>query len=227
MWVGPSRVRKSDRVPEEEHLVKLYTNPLSPNGRRAAIVVKHLNLPVELVVLDFAKGEHKKPEFLAINPAGRLPALVDGSFNLSESRAIGSYLAEQKGDASFYPTEAKGRADVARWQFFDAAHFAPALSTIAFEKLLKAMMGLGAPSESVVAEATGRFESNAKIIDAHLTGRDWLVGKTLTLADLTLASSLTYAHACGLSLDPLPNLKAWFGRIRELEAWRATEPKMG
>jgi len=207
--------------------MKLYINPLSPNARRATVVARHLGLAVEEVSLDFAKGELRKPEFLAINPNGRVPALVDGDYVLTESRAIMQYLAAQKPAAGLLPTDERARADVVRWQFWDAEHFSAATSTLAFEKLLKPMMGLGETSATAVADALGRFERAAKVLDAHLKGRDWMVGKSLTVADYTLACSLMYAGPCELSLEPYPNIKAWFGRIRELGAWRATEPKQG
>ena len=65
----------------------------------------------------------------------------------------------------------------------------------------------------------------AKILDAHLDGRTWLVGRNLTLADFTLAASLMHATAAGVKLDPYPNLKSWNDHIGELDAWQATEPK--
>lgn len=205
--------------------MKLYANPLSNNARRATLVAHHLGLQLETVVMDFASGDLRKPEFLAINPTGRVPVLVDGDFVLTESRAIAQYLAAQKPESGLLPLDEKARCDVARWQFWDAEHFAGPLNTLAFEKLLKPMMGIGDPSPSAISDALARYERNAKIIDAHLGKSEWLVGKTLTIADFTVAASLVYAAACEVPLDPYVNLKAWFGRMRELDAWRATEPK--
>ena len=207
--------------------MKLYSNPFSPNARRAALVAKHLGLAVETVTLDFGKGELRKPEFLALNPNGRVPVLVDGDFVLTESRAIMQYLASKKPEAGLLPSDERGRADVTRWQLWDAEHFAAATNTIVFEKMLKPMMGLGETSAAAVTDALGRFERAAKVLDAHLKGRDWIVGRSLTIADYTLGCALMYAGPCELSLDPYPNIKAWMGRIRELDAWRQTEPKMG
>ena len=76
--------------------MKLYHHPLSPNVRRVRLTAAVLGLELEEQVVDFAKGEHKTPSFLAINPNGALPALVDGDFVLTESRAIMQYLAAQK-----------------------------------------------------------------------------------------------------------------------------------
>lgn len=205
--------------------MKLHGNPLSPNSRRAAMVAQHLGLAIDVAVVDFANL--KKPEFLALNPNGRVPVLVDGDFVLDESRAIMQYLASKKPEAGLLPADEKGRADAVRWQFWDAEHFSAPLSTIAFEKLLKPMMGLGEASASAVNDALARYERAAKVIDAHLGKHEWLAGKGLTVADLSVAASLTYAGPCDVPLAPYPNLSAWFGRIRELPAWKATEPKPG
>lgn len=203
--------------------MKLYANPLSPNARRATLVARHLGLEVETVTVDFR--DLHKPEFLAVNPNGRVPALVDGEFVLTESRAIMQYLASVK--PGLLASDERGRADIARWQFWDAEHFSPPLGTLAFEKLLKPMMGLGEASSAAVNDALASYERAAKVIDAHLAKHEWLAGKTMTIADLTIASTLTYAGPCDVPLDPYVNLKAWFGRIRELPAWKETEPKMG
>ncbi len=207
--------------------MKLYHHPLSPNARRALAVVAHLKLDVEEHVVALTDGETRKPEFLKLNPNGMVPVLVDGDFVLTESRVIEQYLASKKPEAGLWPKEGRDRFDVNRWAVWDAAHFSPPLGTITFEKLLKPMVGGGDPDESKIQDALAKFDRFAKVLDAHLKGRDWLVGKTLTVADFTVAASLTYAGPCGVSLDPYPNIKAWYNRISELDAWRATAPKLG
>ncbi len=204
--------------------MKLYGNPLSPNYRRAAVVARHLGIQHETVVTNFATGDLRKPEFLALNPNGRIPVLVDGDFVLTESRAIGQYLATKK-PGVLLPSDEKGRADVTRWQFWDAEHFSAPLSEIAFEKLLKPMFGLGEPSQTAINEALERYARSAKVLDAHLAKNEWVAGKTLTIADFSIAASLMYAAQCEVPLTPYRNLEAWLGRMRELDAWRATEPK--
>ncbi|MBI3202414.1 MAG: glutathione S-transferase family protein [Myxococcales bacterium] len=203
--------------------MKLYQNPLSPNARRPALVAQHLGIAIESVAVDFK--ELRSPEFLKVNPAGRIPVLVDGDFVLTESRAIMQFLASKK--PGLVPEGERARADVARWQFWDAEHFSAPLSTLAFEKLLKPMMGMGEPSESAITEALTRYERSAKVVDAHLGKSEWLVGSSMTIADLSVAASLTYAVPSGAPLDPYTHLRAWFGRIRELPAWKSTEPKPG
>jgi glutathione S-transferase len=204
--------------------LKFYTNPRSPNCRRVALVAKYAGVDLDVQLIDFAKGEHKKPEFLALNLPGRVPVLTDGDLTLTESRAIIHYLASKRPEAQLLGGDEKERASVLRWQFFDACHFAPPLGTVIFEKLLKPMLGLGEPSEAAVKDALAKLEPNAKALDAQLKGRDWLVGENVTLADLTLAASLMYAHVTEVPIDRYSHIQSWFGRVRELDAWRLTEP---
>src|SRR3974390_1077846 len=119
--------------------MKLYYNPLSPNVRRVRLTAAVLGVELEEKRLDFAKGEHKSPAYLALNPNGAVPTLVDGDYVLTESRAIMQYLASKKPESGLLPRDEAARADVTRWQFWDAAHFSPQLGTFTFQKLLKPM----------------------------------------------------------------------------------------
>jgi glutathione S-transferase len=205
--------------------LKFYTNPFSPNCRRVALVAKYAGIDLDVQLMDFAKGDLRKPEFLQLNLPGRVPVLTDGDLTLTESRAIVQYLAGMKPEAQLLGADAKEKASVLRWQFFDACHFSPHLSAVAFEKLVKGMLGLGEPSPATVKEALEKLEPNAKALDAQLKGRDWLVGTDVTLADLTIAASLMYAQVTEVPLERFSHIQSWMGRVRELDAWRLTEPK--
>jgi glutathione S-transferase len=204
--------------------MKLYVNVLSPNVRRVRLTAAVLGLDVEEKKIDFAKGEHKSAEYLALNPNGAVPTLVDGDFVLNESRAIMQYLASKKPDSGLLPRREEDRADVTRWQFWDASHFSPQLGTLAFQKLIKPMMGMGEPEAAKIEEALAGFRRFGAVLNGRLEGRRFVVGDALTLADLTLASSLMYAQQTDAPLGELPNLKAWFSRIAEMDAWKKTAP---
>src|SRR5215467_11998241 len=137
--------------------MKLYHNPLSPNVRRVRLTAAVLGVQLEEKRLDFAKGEHKNPEYLALNPNGAVPTLVDGDFVLTESRAIMQYLASTKPESGLLPRDERARADVTRWQFWDSSHFSPQLGTFTFQKLLKPMMGMGEPDAQKIEEALTNF----------------------------------------------------------------------
>lgn len=200
--------------------MKLYVNPLSPNVRRVRFTAAVLGLELEEKLLDFAKGEHKNPEYLALNPNGAVPTLIDGDLVLTESRAIMQYLASKKPEFGLLPRDEAARADVTRWQFWDASHFSPQLGTFTFEKLIKGMIGLGEPDLAKINEALANFRRFAAVLNQRLEGRQYVVGNALTLADLTLASSLMYAKQTEIPLAEFPNVERWFSQISALDAWK-------
>ena len=205
-------------------MMKLFHNPLSPNVRRVRLTAAVLGIELEEKKLDFAKGEHKNPEYLALNPNGAVPTLVDGDYVLTESRAIMQYLASKKPESGLLPRDEAARADVTRWQFWDASHFSPNVATVAFEKLLKGMLGMGDPDAAKIKDALANFRRFAAVLDKRLEGRQYVVGNALTVADLTLASSLMYAKQAEIPVAEFPNMQAWLHRLTELEGWKKTNP---
>jgi glutathione S-transferase len=202
--------------------MKLYHNPMSPNVRRVRLTAAVLGIDLEEKRLDFAKGEHKNPEYLALNPNGAVPTLVDGDYVLTESRAIMQYLASKKPESGLLPRDEAARADVTRWQFWDASHFSPHLAALAFERLLKGMMGMGDPDARKIEEALGNFRRFGAVLNKRLDGKPYVVGNALTVADLTLASSMMYAQRAEVPVAEFPNVQSWFARISDLEAWKKT-----
>lgn len=202
--------------------MKLYYNPLSPNVRRVRLAAAVLGIQLEEKLLDFAKGEHKSPEYLALNPNGAVPTLVDGDFVLTESRSIMQYLASKKPESGLLPRDEAARADVTRWQFWDASHFSPQLGTLAFEKMIKGMMGLGEPDSAKINDALGNFRRFAAVLNKRLEGKQYVVGNSLTLADLTLGSSLMYAKQTEAPIAEFPNVESWLARITALDGWKKT-----
>ena len=204
--------------------MKLYMNLLSPNVRRVRLTAAVLGLELEEQRLDFAKGEHKAPEYLALNPNGQVPTLVDGDFVLTESRAIMQYLASKKPESGLLPRDERARADVTRWQFWDSSHFSPQVGTLAFQRVLKPMMGMGEPDVGKVEEALANFRRFAAVLDKRLAGGKYIVGDAMTIADLTIASSLMYATQADVPLAEFAHIQTWFARISALDAWKKTNP---
>jgi len=121
-------------------------------------------------------------------------------------------------------SDQRSNADVVRWQFWDSSHFSPPLDSLAFQLIIKPLLGLGRPDAGKVEEALTEFRRFAAVLDQRLDGRQYVVGGALALADLTLAASLMYAQQSDLPLGHFPNLQAWFSRISDLDAWRKTQP---
>ncbi|MCK6524663.1 glutathione S-transferase family protein [Myxococcota bacterium] len=206
--------------------MKLYTNPLSNNGRKVATVIHHLQLQLEVEVVDLSKGAQRAPEFLAINPNGVIPALVDGDLKLWESNAISAYLAELSGDKRFYP-EGVARYDALRWMFWEANHWSKAVGVLTFELLLKNMFNMGPPDDARVQTAQNDLRKYGRVLNAQLTGRRWLLGDDVTIADFMIGADLTYAGMTGVPIDEFPELARWVAAINALPAFVATAPRFG
>lgn len=203
--------------------MKLYGFPLSPNTWKVRAVAAHLGIPLELELVDLTKP--RSAGYLAINPSGRTPTLVDGDFTLVESNAIIQYLASQKPN-SLWPNDARARADITHWQCWQLAHWgAEACQPLVFNRLVKKLLNLGPPDEAAVARATDAFNKEAKVLDGHLAKQPYLVGKEITLADFAVAANLFYAKEGEFPLGPYTKVQEWFGRVSALPCWRETAPQ--
>lgn len=206
--------------------MKLYAFPPSPNTWKVRALAAHLKLPLELEIVDLSKGAQHAPAYLAINPTGRTPTLVDGDLKLSESNAIMQYLASKTAN-TLLPNDARGRAEVTRWQCWQLAHWgAEACQPLTFQRLVKKFMNMGPPDEAACAKATEAFNKEAKMLDAHLAKQKYLVGDALTVADFAVASPLFYAKQAEFPLGAYPNLRAWFERVSSLPCWSETAPQL-
>lgn len=204
--------------------MKLYYFPPSPNTRKVHAVAIYLELPVELQLVDLQKGEQRTPEFLKLNPTGRTPVLQDSDFILWESTAIMQYLASQV-PSRLWPEDGKGRADIMRWQSWQLAHWHPVCQPLQYENFVKPRLQLGNPDPHVVEQATERFHKEAIMLDTHLAERKFLINDTLTLADFSVASDLTYAIPGRFPLEDYPHIRSWYARIEQLPAWEKTAPR--
>lgn len=201
--------------------MKLYwSDVLAP--RKTCAVAKFLQSPVEYIYLDMGRGEHKTPEYLALNPNGKVPTLLDGTRTLWEADAIMCYLAARC-DSDLWPQDAR-QIDVIRWLSWAAQHFNRAAGELYFEYIIKPRFNIGAVDADAVAPVTSQFRQYAAVLDAHLATRHWLVEGTLTVADFSVAITLPYANEAHIPLDEFPAIRRWHDRLNELEAWRAPFP---
>jgi len=207
--------------------MKLYGFPPSPNTWQVRALASYLGVPLEFELVDLTKGGAQTPAYLAINPTGRTPALVDGDFKLWETLAIMQYVASKKPNAA-WPNDARVRADIASWQSWNLAHWIrDAWSPVLFERFVKNnILKLGPPDEAIVAKGVAAYEKEAKMLDAHLTNQKYLVGGALTVADFAVAATLFYAKEAQLPLAPYSHIRGWFERVSALPCWRDTAPQM-
>lgn len=193
------------------------------NGQKACAVAKYLDAPVEYVRVDLSKGEHKAPGYLAINPNGKIPALVDGETNLWESSAIMCYLA-LKAKSDLWPLDPLKQIEVLKWLSWNSEHFTRHAGNLYFQYVIKPKFGLGAPDEKAAEEAIGFVKQFAAVLDKQLDGRTFLLGDHLTVADFAVSVTLPYSEEIRLPLDGLENIARWKAQLAELPAWRQPFP---
>jgi len=199
--------------------MKLYNANFSPNCLRVRAVIFELGADVEIVEVDVFGGGTKTPEYLAINPNGKVPAFVDGDLALFESRAINAYLASLDPSRRLYPEELKKRAIVDQWSYWQAIHLGPSSQKLTFEKVLKEKFGRGKPDENVIAAEAQETTKLLGVLDRGLAGRVWIAGD-LSIADFALASTLTRRKAAGIDLDAFAKVAVWIDRLESRDSWR-------
>ncbi|MGE0666668.1 MAG: glutathione S-transferase family protein [Sphingomonadales bacterium] len=176
---------------------------------RARWTLQELDVPFEAVTVNMLKGEHRQPAFLEVNPAGKLPALVDGDLVLTESMAICTYLAEKYPEKGLIPADLKQRAEFHKWIMFTATELEQPLWRIARNTNLY-------PEEqrqpTEVDRAAEDFAPMAEVLDEHLDGREFLVGGSATVADFALAYTLDWANEVRL-LGDFPRLQSYMTRM--------------
>jgi glutathione S-transferase len=194
------------------------------NPRKVCAVAKYLQSPIEYAHVDLARGEHKSPAYLALNPNGKVPTLVDGGRTLWESAAIMCHLAARS-DSDLWPQDDR-QIEVIRWLSWDLAHFYNWGGTLYFEHVIKQRFGLGDTDPAAVKQATDEWQHFAAILDGHLHDRSWLVGDGITVADFAVAAMLPYAERARIPLNAFPAVRRWHDRLNNLDAWREPFPTL-
>ncbi|MDB5996256.1 MAG: glutathione S-transferase-like protein [Pseudomonas sp.] len=188
--------------------IKLYNFPRSGHAHRVELMLSLLQLPTELIFVDLAKGAHKQPDYLAINPFGQVPAIEDQGVVLADSNAILVYLAQKYGNGRWLPADPVGAANVQRWLSVAAGQiaFGPARARL--------ITVFGAPYNA--EEAITRSHDLLKVIDQALANSAYLVGSEPTIADVAAYSYIAHAPEGNVSLEDYANVRAWLARIEAL-----------
>ncbi len=193
-------------------MIDLYT-AATPNGHKVSIALEELALPYTLKVLDLSKGEQKTPAFLAINPNGRIPAIVDhdlDNFAVFESGAILVYLAEKTG--KLMPTDVKGRSLVMQWLMFQMGGIGPMMGQAnVFYRYFPEKI------QSVIDRYQGESKRLFRVMDSHLKDHEFLAGD-YSIADIANWAWVRTHRWSGVEVDDLPHLKRWRDQLRERPA---------
>jgi glutathione S-transferase len=176
---------------------------------RARWTLQELELDFDAVTVNLAKGEHLKPEFMAINPAAKLPVLVDGEIVLTESAAIVLYLAEKHPQKRLMPTDVRGRAELNRWLLFTVTELEQPLWRISKHTNLYPEADR---IPAAVTLARRDFTQIIGVLDTRLRERPYVLGEHVSVGDFVLAYTLDWANELKL-LDDRPTLRSYMERM--------------
>ncbi len=186
----------------------LHSFFVTPNNRKVEAFIKHYDLDVEIHQVNFREKENKTDEFLAMNPMGKVPVLVDGDLNLPESNAILTYLATVFPETNALPIDPKGRAEVDRWLHWQNCHLMPAMGAL--------KTGEETDLESV--------KPLYKVLDKQLQDRDYICGD-LSVADFAVAAYTLTKLGRKMDYSDVPNVAAWRDRVAALKGFVETHYK--
>lgn len=194
---------------------RLYCFPESGNAYKAALTMQLAGYDYDPVFVDFFGGGTRAPAFLALNPMGEVPLLVEGTRHLSQSGAIQVHVAERT--RRFLGDTPEDRDEVLRWLFWDNHKMSAQAGSLRF--LMNFAPADRRPAE-VIGWMTGRLRLALKTLNAHLETRDWIVGTGPTLADFACCSYLYYPEPFTFARPDWPAIDRWLTRIAALPGWR-------
>lgn len=190
--------------------IRIHSFPLSGHAHRVRLFASLAGIAHDVVDVDLANGAHKQPAFLALNPVGQVPVIEDGDDVISDSNAILVYLA-RKHVPSYIPADPKGEAEVQKFLTLAAGElaFGPAAARLitVFDAPLDADF-----CKATAAKALGKLE-------AHMQGRDFLIGDRPTIADVAVYSYTAHAPEGDVSLEPYPNVRRLLANIEALDGF--------
>ncbi len=196
--------------------MQLFCMGESGHSYKVALAMELAGLDWKPVFVDFFNGETRSAEFrAAMNPMGEVPVLVDGDQKLTQSGVIQMYLSEKTGRfAGANPDQAR---EVLKWVLWDNHKMSSQVGALRF--LMNFLPADKRPQE-VIGWLTGRTRDAFKVLDAHLDGRDWIVGDEITNADLSACSYLYYPEPFNFARTDWPNIDRWLGNISGLPGWK-------
>lgn len=187
----------------------------SGNCYKAALALELTRLEWEPVWIDFFNGAARTPEYAVLNPMGEAPVLIDGDIRLTQSGVIQSYIAEKTGKLG--GETAEERREILRWTLWDNHKLSSQAGMTRF------LMNFLAPEkrpEQVIAFTQGRLKAAYKVLDTHLTSRDFVVGRNVTNADLSCCGYLYYPEPFGFDRADWPHIDRWLDRIADTPGWK-------
>jgi glutathione S-transferase len=198
--------------------MKLYGNNVSFNSNKVRFAANAMGLKYEFQSVDLAAGEQRTPEFLKVNPTGRIPCLQDGSFVVFESNTIMRYLAE-KNNSPLYPKELERRTLVNQWLDFGSIHLGGAMSKIFYNTLIYKVVG-GTLDERSLTEGRQFLANHLKLIEGQLAKTPYVCGSEMTLADLNILAILDPSEVTASDISAFGKVVAWRKKLQGQEFYK-------
>lgn len=201
-------------------MIKLYTYPLTSNAIKVSLLLNELQLPVEQHLIELQKGQQKEQGFLAINPNGSIPVLVDGDYVLWESNAILFHLAS-KYDSALMPESQGQLTELIRWLGWQQESWLSVTAVYAHHRVVLKHWLMAAESKRL-KRAEAKLPNIASILDQQLSWQDFVLGDQLSIADLALASTLMFWREAEIPLQAFQNIQQWLTRLEDQSWWQQT-----
>ncbi len=190
-------------------MIQLYGHELSGNSYKVKLMLSLLGLDYEWIKVDLMRGAHKQPDFLALNPFGQVPVLVDGETVLADAQAILVYLARQYGGESWLPLDAEPMSRVIRWISTTSGEIRQGPESARLYHLFKA------PNINL-ERAIQKSEFILTQLNDHLAAQEWLELGHPTIADVAVFPYVALARDGQINLDAYPHVLAWIDRVKQL-----------
>ncbi|MBR2574610.1 MAG: glutathione S-transferase family protein [Loktanella sp.] len=195
--------------------MKLYCFAESGNAYKAALTLTLTDQDWEPVFVDFFNGATRSPEFRALNVMGEVPVFEDGDLVLTQSAVIQDYISSKSGKLG--GRSAAERRDVLRWMFFDNHKVSGVAGPLRFNMNFLPETKRNADVNAFLAM---RLASAFKVMETHLTGRNWLAGEDMTIADIACAGYLFYSEPFTFARTDYPQIDRWLDAIAARPGWK-------
>ncbi|MEM8979109.1 MAG: glutathione S-transferase [Pseudomonadota bacterium] len=194
--------------------MQLYCFGESGNSYKAALTLELAGIDWEPVFVDFFGGAARTEAFRDFNTMAEAPVLVDGDLTLSQSGAIQQYIVDKTGQLG---GSALDKYEILRWVMWDNHKLS---SQAGMARFLMNFLPEDKRPAPVIAFVQGRLKSVYDVLNRQLDGRDWVVGESLTVADISCCSYLYYPEPFGFDRSDWPNIDAWLTRISDTPGWK-------
>ena len=202
--------------------LRLHAFPLSPRSFKVLFAAHQIGIEYELVPISFVAGDHRTARFSELNPNQRVPVLEHDGYSLWESNAIVQYLAALKPASGYLPVELRERMSAVKWQFWESGHWDPACAVFMFQRFVKPKFGLGEADPAEIKRGEQEMAKLAPVLDAQLTQTRYVAGERMTVADLSLASTLCSWEQVQMPIADYRGIQRWLAEFRALPAWTRT-----